>query len=234
MNAVLAENLVQIAGIGDEAEANMLQRCGVRYLGFPLRLPVRGEDITEKAASLIIRRLEPPVFGVLITYLHQPREIAELCSSLGTRIVQLHGDIELEQLSRLRAIAPDLLVVKSLVVGLRSRRALESMVERFSDHVDAFITDTHDPATGASGATGKTHDWRVSRRLVEISHRPVILAGGLDPQNVRRAILEVKPAGVDSHTGVEDDTGRKCRRKVEEFIAEAQAGFRLIADAGRR
>ena len=125
-------------------------------------------------------------------------------------------------------------MVKSLVVGLRSRRALESMVERFSDHVDAFITDTHDPATGASGATGKTHDWRVSRRLVEISHRPVILAGGLDPQNVRRAILEVKPAGVDSHTGVEDDTGRKCRRKVEEFIAEAQAGFRLIADAGRR
>ena len=104
VNAVLAENLVQIAGIGDEAEANMLQRCGVRYLGFPLRLPVRGEDITEKAASLIIRRLEPPVFGVLITYLHQAREIAELCSSLGTRIVQLHGDIELEQLSRLRAM----------------------------------------------------------------------------------------------------------------------------------
>lgn len=230
---MLAEDLVQIAGIGDQAEADMLQRCGVRYLGFPLRLPVHDEDITEKAASRIIRRLEPPVFGVLITYLHQAREIAELCSSLGTRIVQLHGDIELAQLEKLRALAPQLIVVKSLVVGLHTPSTLESMVARLSGIVDAFITDTHDPATGASGATGKTHDWRVSRRLVEISDRPVILAGGLDPQNVRRAILEVKPAGVDSHTGVEDDTGRKCRRKVEKFVAEAQAGFRLVAHAGR-
>jgi hypothetical protein len=53
----------------------------------------------------------------------------------------------------------------------------------------------------ASGATGKTHDWRVSRRLVEVADKPVILAGGLNPENVKRAILEVRPAGVDSHSG---------------------------------
>lgn len=226
---MLAENLIQIAGIIDQAEAEMLQRCGVRYLGFPLRLPVHREDISEESAARNIRRLHPPVFGVLITYLDDGREIVEFCASLGACIVQLHGDIPIEELAKLKEFAPELLTIKSLVVGLHSEDALESMMARYSDHVGAFITDTYDPATGASGATGKIHDWSISRRLVEMSDRPVILAGGLNPDNVRRAILEVRPAGVDSHTGVEDDSGRKCRQKVEKFVTEAEAGFRLIA-----
>ena len=117
-----------------------------------------------------------------------------------------------------------------LVVGLHAQDALESMTTRYSDHVGAFITDSYDPAAGASGASGKIHDWSISRRLVEMSDRPVILAGGLDADNVRRAILEVRPAGVDSLTGVEEGSGRKGRQKVEKFAAEAEAGFRLIAD----
>jgi len=233
---MLAKNLIQVAGIADQAEAKLLQRCGVMYLGFPLRLPVHREDISEESAARIIRRLHPPVFAVLITYLDGGREIAELCASLGACVVQLHGDIAIEELAKLEEIAPELLIIKSLVVGLHTEDALESMMARYSDHVDAFITDTYDPATGASGATGKIHDWSISRRLVEVSDRPVILAGGLVPDNVRRAIIEVRPAGVDSHTGVEDDSGRKCRQKIEAFVAEAEAGFRLIANrsAGQR
>ena len=79
----------------------------------------------------------------------------------------------------------------------------------------------------ASGATGKTHDWRLSRRLVELADRPIILAGGLTPENVKRAILEVRPAGVDSHTGVEDSTGRKNCVKVQKFLSEANEAFDL-------
>ena len=92
--------------------------------------------------------------------------------------------------------------------------------------VDGFITDTYSPETGASGATGRTHDWAVSRRLVQLSPKPVILAGGLTPANVRQAIAAVRPAGVDVHTGVEDASGRKDRDKVLAFVAEAKAGFR--------
>ncbi len=227
---MLEENLIQIAGVMDEAESDMLQECGVKYLGFPLRLPVHREDISEERAAKIIRRLRPPVSAVLITYLDGSLEIAEFCTFLGARIVQIHGEIEIEELAKLNEIAPELLVIKSLVVGLHTEDALESLIGRYSNSVDAFITDTYDPATGASGATGKIHDWSISRRLVEMSDRPVILAGGLEPGNVRRAILEVRPAGVDSHTGVEDDSGRKSRDKVEMFIAEAKAGFRLVAD----
>jgi phosphoribosylanthranilate isomerase len=54
--------------------------------------------------------------------------------------------------------------------------------------LDAFITDTFDPETGASAATAKTHDWRVSRRLIDLADRPVFLTGGLTPEE-----------GVDSH-----------------------------------
>ena len=225
---MLEQNLIQIAGVIDEAEAEMLLQCGVKCLGFPLRLSVHQEDISEIRASKIIRRLHPPNFGVLITYLDNAADIADFCAILGVGMVQLHGAIDVSELAKLRAIAPELLVIKSLVVGLHTEAALASMVEQLSGSVDAFITDTYDPTTGASGATGKIHDWRISRRLVELSERPVILAGGLDPDNVRRAIVEVKPAGVDTHTGVEDDAGRKCRNKVERFIAEAQTGFRSL------
>jgi phosphoribosylanthranilate isomerase len=225
---VLEENLVQIAGVTDAAEAQMLQQLGVRYLGFPLRLPVHREDLTEEAAASIIKSLTPPVSGVLITYLDQASEIATFCHALGVRIVQLHGDIDRDELQRLKILEPTLTVIKSLVVGMRDHKELEATLSESSPFVDAFITDTFDPKTGASGATGKTHDWRVSRRLMEFADRPIILAGGLTPENVRRAILEVRPAGVDSHTGVEDSSGRKSREKVKKFLAEAHEAFELV------
>ena len=225
---MLEENLVQIAGVIDAAEAKMLQQCGVRYLGFPLRLPVHHEDLTEEEAAAIIKNLAPPVFGVLITYLSEASKIAAFCHALGARIVQLHGDIDQDELTHLKTLDPNLTVIKSLVVGMRDDKALEAMLRELSPFVDAFITDTFDAKTGASGATGKTHDWRVSRRLVELSPRPIILAGGLTAENVRRAILEVRPAGVDSHTGVEDSTGRKSREKIRKFLSEAKEAFALV------
>ena len=225
---MIEENIIQIAGVIDAAEAQMLRQCGVRYLGFPLRLPVHREDLTEEKAAAIIKSLAPPVFGVLITYLSGASEIAAFCHALGARIVQVHGDIDRDELKRLKTLDPNLTVIKSLVVGMRNDKALEAMLRELLPFVDAFITDTFDPKTGASGATGKTHDWRVSRRLVELADRPIILAGGLTPENVKSAILEVRPAGVDSHTGVEDSTGRKSREKVRKFLSEAYGAFELV------
>ena len=224
----LERNSIQIAGVVDAAEAEMLQQCGVRYLGFPLRLPVHREDLTEDEAAAIIKSLAPPVFGVLITYLDEASEIVAFCHALGARIVQLHGDIYRDELKRLKTLDPNLTVIKSLVIGMRADKALEAIATELSPFVDAFITDTFDPETGASGATGKTHDWRVSKRLVEVADRPIILAGGLTAENVKRAILEVGPAGVDSHTGVEDSSGRKSRQKVERFVAEAREAFEIL------
>jgi phosphoribosylanthranilate isomerase len=145
-------------------------------------------------------------------------------------IVQLHGQIDDREVHRLRTLRPGLGIIRSLVVGRHEPAVLRSRVERLEATVDAFITDTYDPATGADGATGKTHDWSLSRELVKRSARPVILAGGLTPDNVRAAILTVGPAGVDAHTGVEGPDGRKDAVRVRRFVAEARAGFRALAD----
>jgi phosphoribosylanthranilate isomerase len=219
------QKIIQIAGIIDREEAQLLLNAGVDWLGFPLRLPLHREDISEEDAAKIIATLKPPAVGVLISYLNRAENILDLCRKLGTIRVQLHGDISISQLQKLKTSAPELFVIKSLIVRGDNFPQLAEQVSRFGNIVDAFITDTHDPATGADGATGKTHDWNISRRLVEISSRPLILAGGLTPQNVRRAILQVRPAGVDAHTGVENAAGRKDPARVEKFVAETRAGF---------
>ncbi len=226
------QSLIQVAGIKDRREAQMLLKSGVDWLGFPFRLPVHKEDISEAGAATVIASLEPPHAGVLITYLADPLEIIRLCQKLGTDKIQLHGEISLSQLHKLKEIAPQLFVIKSLIVKPGNLAHLESLVKQLGSLVDAFITDTHDPLTGADGATGKTHDWSISRRLVEISSRPLILAGGLNPRNVRSAILQVRPAGVDVHTGIEDASGRKDARKVAAFVAEARAAFALTGSSG--
>jgi len=225
---MLENGLIPIAGVMDQAEAELLQQCGIKYLGFPLHLPVHRADLTEQQAAEIIQRLPPPVFGVLITYLDGARSIVDCCRALGVRIVQLHGDVDTLELEQLKHLDPDLTVIKSLIVGRHGIDTLEATMRELSPFVDAYITDTFDLCSGASGATGKTHDWTVSRRLAERSDRPVILAGGLTPDNVRAAIRQVRPAGVDAHTGVEDASGRKSREKVEKFVAKARAAFAAL------
>ena len=225
---MIIQDFIQVAGIMDRAEAELLVKSGVPYLGFPLRLPVHHEDLSEQEASAIIKKLKPPAHGVLITYLNQADEIVEFCDSLGASVVQLHGDIEVSELRRIKEGQPGLTIIKSLVIGLHPIEKLFELVRRTAPYVDAYITDTFDPDTGASGATGKIHDWRVSRQVVGQSPRPVILAGGLHPGNVRDAILEVRPAGVDAHTGLEDASGRKSEEKVKKFVGEAREAFRLV------
>jgi len=218
------KRVVQIAGVIDEPEAHVLAECGVDLIGFPLGAECGAGNAIESAAREIVRSIRPPACGVVITYLGGADDVVALCRSVGAAAVQLHGDMGIEELRRLRELSRELVVIKTLVV----RGGFESLagdVDRFAPFVDAFLTDTFDESTGRWGATGKTHDWSVSRRLVERSSRPVILAGGLTPQNVARAIREVRPAGVDAHTGVEDSRGRKDRSLVERFVAEARRAF---------
>jgi phosphoribosylanthranilate isomerase len=186
---------------------------------------VHREDLTEAEAADILRSLRPPARGVVITYLNEAGAIADFCRALGARTVQLHGDISRAELERLRELDPGLTIIKSLVVGRHAVSVLERLTVELAPLVDGFITDTYAPETGASGATGRTHDWAISHRLVKLSPKPVILAGGLTPANVRQAIAAARPAGVDVHTGVEDASGRKDREKVLAFGAEARAGF---------
>lgn len=206
----------------------MLVNSGVNWLGFPFVLPVHHEDLSRSEAAEIIRMLRTPrseVFFVLITYLNSANEAIALAKELGVDCIQFHGDIGTAELHRLKQSAPEIYVIKSLVVAQNNLDQLKQQRNAYSPTVDAFITDTHDPVTGADGATGKTHDWSISAELVRLSPKPVILAGGLTPANVRDAILRVQPFGVDAHTGVEDSRGRKDPELVKAFVQNAQATF---------
>lgn len=227
------QGLIQVAGIIDQAEADVIVEEGADWLGFALRLPAKNEDLSEKDAAAIIRAIQPEHKGVIITYLTDADEIRAFCVELGVSAIQLHGDVPSTELRRLRTIAPDLYVLKSLVVQPDNIADLTKVVDYSAEWVDMFITDSFDPATGAKGATGLVHDWDISAELVRLSPRPLMLAGGLRPENVAAAIEKVHPAAVDAHTGLEDATGRKNRVKVRTFVREARAAFSRISEAGQ-
>ena len=220
-----SKNIIQIAGIIDEAEARMVLDAGATHLGFPFRLDFNQEDLTEDQAAQIIKNLQIQEKSVLITYLDKSDEIIGLADFLDCKTVQLHGPISLQELEKLRNDAPLLGIWKSLVIKKDNADELTQLVTLIENLADAFITDTFNPETGASGATGKTHDWRVSKMITKLSKKPVIIAGGLKPDNVFDAIVQIKTFGVDVHTGVENADGRKDPDKVKAFINEANRGF---------
>ncbi|WP_203909049.1 phosphoribosylanthranilate isomerase [Rhizocola hellebori] len=221
--------MIQAAGIIDRAEAAMLCEAGVDWLGFPLRLPSKREDLTEAEAIDVIASIRSPHKGVVITYLTEAEEIRAFCAELGVRTVQLHGDVPAAQLRTLKQIDPELYVLKSLVVEKDNTASLARTVEEVADWVDMFITDSFNPATGAKGATGMVHDWRVSAKLARLSPRPLMLAGGLNADNVIDAIEQVRPAAVDAHTGLEGPDGRKDPEKVRLFVERSKLAFARLA-----
>ncbi|MGE4290855.1 MAG: phosphoribosylanthranilate isomerase [Desulfovibrio sp.] len=211
-------------------EAQLLVKAGFTHLGFPMGPGVVEEDVDAWKAARIVRALaadhtDDPVCVkitcVLITYLRNALEILELLERSAMRAVQLHAPVTPAEVAALRRADPELVIFKSIVMGRPGEADPLNVARGHAPYVDAFLTDTYDPVTGASGATGRTHDWAASRALVEARLRPVILAGGLTPDNVAQAVRAVRPAGVDAHTGLEDAQGRKDPEKASSFVRNA-------------
>lgn len=212
---------VQIAGVSSLEEALAVERAGADALGFTLRLPTGVHDgLTEARARSIIAALPPFVASVVITYVDRAREAVDLCRYLGATALQLHGDFPLQELPLVRAALPHLKIIKAVHVTGPEAVGCARGLER---HFDALMLDTHDPESGKHGATGKAHDWQISRSIVAAVRVPVILAGGLTPENVADAIRIVQPWGVDVHTGVEDQGGRRNLEKVRGFVTRAKS-----------
>lgn len=220
--------VIQIAGVQNHEEAKLIADSGANYIGFPLRLEHHPEDISEEYAAEIVKQLPGSIHPVLITYAMQADEIIELAAKTGCGIVQMHGNISIPEIKKLKEKAPELLLIKSIIVGDAETEATIDFAKQFDHFVDAFITDSYDPDTGAKGATGKTHDWNISKGIVNAVEKPAILAGGLDPGNVEDAIRIVRPAGVDVHSGVENVDGYKDRALLEAFVRNAKKGFKKL------
>lgn len=222
----LSGPVIQVAGVKTVDEALMLARLGATHIGFPLGEGVVEQDMDPQGVRACARALQGRCSMTLITYLDDPGEIAGLSGLAGTDTIQIHGSISPDRLAALKKIEPEKVILKSVVVGRDADPV--ALVRSLAPYVDGFITDTYDPETGQSGATGKTHDLAISAEVVRASGKPVILAGGLTPENVDQAIRKVRPFGVDAHTGLEDGLGFKDCNKVEVFVTRCQQAFSVL------
>ena len=211
----------QIAGISNLTDALAVERAGADSIGFTIGLPTGPHNgLTAEGAAVIIRALPPLIVPLVITYYDTAAAVVPLCNQLGVTTVQLHGGAAPKEIAAMRAALPGLKVI--LAVSVTGTDAIVR-AQRLAAAADALILDTYDPATGRHGATGKTHDWQLSRRIVAAVPKPVILAGGLNPHNVADAIRTVRPWAVDVHTGVERPDGSTDHDLVRAFVSAARS-----------
>ncbi|MEW6423922.1 MAG: phosphoribosylanthranilate isomerase [Bacillota bacterium] len=196
---------VKICGIQDVETALFAARAGADALGFVFAASPR--RVTPAQVRTIGQALPPAVMkiGVFVDApLEQLQEIVYFCR---LDAVQLHGSESPEYCRRTGAP-----VIKAFRVGKGNFLPVLNNYD-----VTAVLLDTYVP--GSAGGTGQCFDWRITRELR--SDKRIILAGGLNPQNVREAIRTALPYGVDASSGVETD-GRKDKEKIREFIKKAK------------
>jgi phosphoribosylanthranilate isomerase len=158
---------------------------------------------------------------VLVTHIEDRDEILALAESVPTAAVQLHSDLPARALQELRERLAPRKVIGKVSVEDDTAIARAREIEAF---VDAIVLDSRDRASGRVGGTGTTHDWSISARIVAGARVPIILAGGLTPENVAEAVRVVQPWAVDVNSGVEARDGRKDPLRIERFVAAARGG----------
>lgn len=210
---------VKICGITTAEDAGAAIRAGADALGFLVGLLYPSEDeLAPAEAAEIAAALPPFVSPTLVTHASEPARVRELVRTVHPQVLQLHGSFPLEEIPLLRGDFPYLKIVKAVHVDgteaiARARRAAQV--------ADAVLLDTK--AGTRIGGTGLTHDWGISRRICEaLAGRPVILAGGLNPDNVAAAIEQVQPWAVDVNSGVSVRRGVKSPAAMESFVRSAK------------
>lgn len=199
----------KICGITNYEDAAMAVDQGVDALGFNF-FPKSRRYIDPEEARRIIQRLPPFVVSVgLFVNVAESSQVSAVAGTAGVQVLQLHGDETPEYCRGLSGWT----LIKALRIG---KSGIQEDIEEFP--IQAFLLDAKDDTL--FGGTGKTFDWNLAKSIRRI--RPIILAGGLTPENVREAIQVVDPYAVDVCSGVESAPGKKSAQKVMEFMNEVR------------
>ena len=217
--------LVQIYGITTVEDAIGVDRLGPDTIGVVLDEGIDTWDSVDVGTARRIAAAASRARVVALSLSTDRERILATVAVLNPDILHLARAHEMDRasLEDLRtSIEPTQLMLTVPVEGASSVSLAQSM----SGSADFLLLDTRHPQSGIVGATGRTHDWGTSAEIVRAVELPVVLAGGLGPHNVREAIAQVRPSGVDSETRTSLDTDRRRKdlAKVEEFIALARAG----------
>jgi phosphoribosylanthranilate isomerase len=215
---------IQVAGVSTLEEALFCKSVGVDAIGFTLGLPDGPhDDLTPEKTGAIVSQLPAGLLPVVITYVNSAVAACELVEITKAAAIQFHGGISEGELILFRRSCPDVRTIGRVTVS--GQMSTEDAASFKPSLWDAIILDSLDPRNGRKGATGLTHDWSISAKIVRIASVPVILAGGLNPDNVADAIRKVRPQGVDAHTGLEEENGTRSFDKIKAFAEEALEAF---------
>ncbi|MBI2139930.1 phosphoribosylanthranilate isomerase [Candidatus Woesearchaeota archaeon] len=208
---------IKICGITNSEDALNAAIAGAGFLGFIIEVPSSKDTISRKEAEAIIKKLPPEVQSVMVTASTKAKEITEIAKEVNPSIIQLHSDIPEKEIKVIRKALPRVKLTKK--ISVEDESAIRE-AKRFEPVADFLLLDTK--LGKKSGGTGKTHDWSISAKIVKAVKKPVFLAGGLNPENVRGAISIVRPFAVDVNSGVKLKAGKKDFEKVKRFITEAK------------
>jgi len=186
---------VKICGVTRREDAAVAVECGAQAIGFVF-WPGSPRAIDPLRARTIVRGLPPFVTPVGV-FVNQPIEyVRQIATLVGLGVVQLHGDESVGY-----AAALERPVLKAMTVDVAGGPAAEG----WPTATTMILLDAHDPVR--RGGTGRTIDWRGAAAVA--SRRRIMLAGGLNPDNVADAISAVQPFGIDVSSGVEQAPGVK-------------------------
>jgi phosphoribosylanthranilate isomerase len=206
---------IKICGITNLEDAKLCVSAGVNLLGFvvdiPTDLPFK---ISEENAKKIITSLPKNTEKVMITTFSDPVKTKKLCNSIGATAIQIAASsrISPEELATAKGLFKGIKIIKS--VPLVDASSVENALA-YADIADILLIENR-------GVSNQKPDWKLAAELVRKCKKPVMLAGGLNPENIAVAINSVKPWGIDVMSGVEDSTGKKSAAKVKELVTAVQ------------
>ena len=210
---------IKICCIASVEEAWTAIRAGASALGLVSAMPSGPGVIEEAQIAEIAARVPPPIATFLLTASSSADAIIAQQRRCGTNTLQLVDRVEEGCYRRLREALPGVRLVQ--VVHVTGEASVDEALAAAAE-VDALLLDSGNPALAVKelGGTGRTHDWRHSRRICEQAAVPVFLAGGLRPENVGRAVRAVAPFGLDVCSGVRTE-GTLDPDKLRRFVAAA-------------
>jgi phosphoribosylanthranilate isomerase len=203
---------IKICGITNREDARQAVSAGADALGFVFWAG-SPRAVVPKIVAEITRDLPGRVLRVGVFVNATAPAILSTVSACGLDAVQLHGD---ESPEFCDALAP-FPVWKAFRVG--NRDVLQQLAA-YRDPTAAWLLDSF--VSGQPGGSGATFNWEIAREAQQLAH-PIVLSGGLTPENVAGAVRQVQPAAVDVSSGVELAPGRKDAEKVRRFIAAARS-----------
>jgi phosphoribosylanthranilate isomerase len=215
--------IVQIYETQHASEARALEAVGVDHIGVLVGQGLYARELQPTQARKIFQGVSR-ARRVALSLSDDLEEVIEVVAQTVPDILHLGTVPEAlgpEAVVTLKTRFPDLQLMRTIPV-IDAQSLL--LAQQYDGLVEYLLLDTYQPGDTQVGATGAPHDWDLSRRIVRSVHTPVILAGGLGPQNVAEAIHTVRPAGVDSKTHTDQDGGLgKDIEKVRAFVRIAKS-----------